>query len=449
MFRKVLIANRGEIALRILRTLKDMNIASVAVHSTADAEAMHVRLADERVCIGPPPARDSYLNTSALLAAAEMTGAEAIHPGVGFLSESSTFARMVEEHGLVFIGPKPAHIDVMGDKIRAKEEAKRLGLPCVPGSDGCLSHLEDPKELIPLIGFPMLLKATHGGGGKGMQVVTHAGELEEKLAIAKAEAKNNFGSDSMYAERYLTRPRHIEFQIISDGKNAVVLGERECSVQRRHQKIWEEAPAPGMPRELIRDFSKTIKKAMEDMGYVGAGTLEFLFEKDTFYFIEMNTRIQVEHPITEAITGVDLIKLQVEIAAGKPLALRQEDVQLKGHAIECRINAEDPVTFTPSPGKVEAYLPPGGPHVRVDSPLYPGYRIPPYYDSLVSKLIAHGDTREACLAHLRRALAEYVITGPRTLLPLHRRLADAAAIKEGTYHIHWLEQWLSDDSEAA
>lgn len=449
MLRKVLIANRGEIALRILRALKDMGIASVAVHSTADAEAMHVRLADESVCIGPPPSAESYLNTSAILAAAEMTGADAIHPGVGFLSEKAEFARMVKEHGITFIGPSPEHIDVMGDKIQAKGIAESLGIPCVPGYVGSLDSDLKRQQILKSIGTPLLIKAAHGGGGKGMQVVTNPATFLEQLELAQSESKANFGSDSVYVERYLQTPRHIEFQVASDGKNALVLGERDCSIQRRHQKIWEEAPAPGIPRDAIARMQDVITKAMQEMGYLGLGTLEFLYENNQFYFIEMNTRIQVEHPITEMITGIDLCRLQIEIASGMLLSIHQDDLRFKGHAIECRINAEDPNTFAPSPGKIQAYLPPGGPHIRVDSGLYQGYSIPPYYDSLVAKLIAYGDTREDCLAHLKRALDEYVIAGPKTLIPLHKRLAACGAIQAGNYHIHWLEDWLGKKSDAA
>jgi len=450
MFKKVLIANRGEIALRVLRTLKDMGIKSVAVHSTADTDAMHVRLANESVCIGPPPSRESYLNKTALLAAAEITGADAIHPGFGFLSENADFAHMVEEHHIKFIGPRSHHIKQMGDKMRAKETALKLGIPLVPGSDGCLSEGENFSALFKKVGFPLLIKAAHGGGGKGMRVVATADQFEKSLQLTRAEALANFGADAVYIEKYLETPRHIELQIIGDQyKNAVVLGERDCSLQRNHQKIWEEAPAPGVPQEALNALITTVQKAVSEMGYEGVGTFEFLFEKGRFYFIEMNTRIQVEHPVTEMITGIDLIKEQIRIAAGEPLGYTQEDIRPKGHAIECRINAEDPLTFAPSPQKVEAYLPPGGPHIRVDSGLYQGYTIPPYYDSLIAKLIAYGNTRAECLAHLRRALSEYVISGPKTLIPLHLQLANQKDIIEGTYHIHWLENWIAGREQAA
>lgn len=450
MFQKVLIANRGEISLRILRALKELNIRSVAVHSAADAEAMHVRLADESVCIGPAPSKESYLNMTALIAAAEVTGADAIHPGVGFLSENAAFARMVEEHNITFIGPCPSHIERMGHKIHAKEAAKVMGLPLVPGSLGSVESVEEISAFAKQTGYPFLIKAAQGGGGKGMRVVHQGDDVKRALDLTKSEALANFGSDEVYVERYLTRPRHIELQVLADKHgNVTILGERDCSVQRRHQKIWEEGPAPHVPRTLIDALSEKAMKAMKEMGYVGAGTLEFLLEDGDFYFIEMNTRVQVEHPVTEMITGVDIIKEQIKASAGLPLSFRQEDVQIKGHAIECRVNAEHPETFLPGPGKVETYLPPGGRNVRVDSALYQGYTVPPYYDSLVSKLIAYGDTRQDCLATLARALDEYVIAGPTTLLPLHRRLVRNPEMQAGHYHIHWLEQWMNPQERAA
>lgn len=450
MFRKVLIANRGEIALRILRALKEMNIHTVTVHSTADESAMHVQLADESVCIGPGPSKESYLNMTSILAAAEVTGADAIHPGVGFLSENAQFARMAEAHNLAFIGPSAEHIEVMGDKIRAKKAAADMGIPLVPGSNELSGDTADIKKVVDRIGYPLLIKAAHGGGGKGMRLVQRSDNFLKELEITRAEAMANFGSDSVYLERYLEKPKHIELQLLGDKHgNLVFLGERDCSIQRRHQKVWEEAPAPFLPRSLLDNLIKKIRPALQKMGYVGAGTLEFLYENNQFYFIEMNTRLQVEHPVTEMITGIDLVKEQIRIAAGEKLSFTQEDVTFKGHAIECRINAENPDTFLPTPGKIAAYLPPGGPHIRVDSALYQGYVIPPYYDSLVSKLVAYGETREQCLAHLKRALDEYVIAGPDTLIPLHKKLVTSQDVHEGQYHIHWLEEWLCQHEKAA
>jgi acetyl-CoA carboxylase biotin carboxylase subunit len=450
MFKKVLIANRGEIALRVLRALQEMNIRSVAVHSTADVDAMHVRLADESVCIGPPLSKDSYLNMSSILAAAELTNADAIHPGVGFLSENEDFARMVEDHGMTFIGPRPEHIATMGHKVHAKQAAKDMGLPLVPGSRGHVTSISDIKECVDKIGYPFLLKAVHGGGGRGMRVVNKGDDIDKLFQMTRAEALASFGSADVYLERYLSTPRHIELQVLADTNGRVlILGERDCSVQRRHQKIWEEAPAPGIDRALLEKLFKKASDAMRKMGYVGLGTLEFLYENGEFYFIEMNTRIQVEHPITEMITGIDLVKEQIKVAWGESLSLKQDDVRLNGHAIECRINAEDPETFLPAPCLVESYLAPGGPHVRVDSGLYQGYKIPPYYDSLVAKLIVHGETRSACLSHLRRALGEYVIAGPKTLIPLHKRLVDCPDVQNGAYHIHWLESWMQEVEKAA
>jgi acetyl-CoA carboxylase biotin carboxylase subunit len=442
MFQKILIANRGEIALRILRACREMGIKVVAVHSSADHDAMHVRLADESVCIGPAPSRDSYLNIQAILSAAEVCGVDAIHPGVGFLSENAGFAEMVEEHGITFIGPTPEHILLMGDKITAKDTAIELGIPVVPGSEGALG--EDVDGLAERIGYPVLIKAASGGGGKGMKVARTASDLDEALRLAKAEAKACFNNDQVYMEKYLSHPRHIEIQVIADTHgNVCHLGERDCSLQRRHQKVWEEAPSPAITPEAREKLGEIVRKAIKKLGYRGVGTIEFLFEDGEFYFIEMNTRLQVEHPITEMITGIDLVREQIRIAAGLPLSFKQEDLQFKGHAIECRINAEDPESFIPSPGKIQDYLAPGGYGVRVDSAMYQGYQIPPHYDSLIAKLIVYGDTREECIKRVERALHEYVITGVNTLLPLHRDLAEAEDILSGDYDIHWLEKWLA------
>lgn len=445
-FKKVLIANRGEIALRIHRACREMGIGTVAIHSTADSEAMHVRLADESVCIGPAASKDSYLKISAILSAATISGVDAIHPGVGFLSENAEFAVMAEEHGFAFIGPTPEHITMMGDKITAKETVKKLGIPVVPGSDGAVKDLEDALKIAQGIGFPVLIKATSGGGGKGMKVAHSAGELAESLRLAKSEANVNFGNDEVYLEKYLSHPRHIEVQIIADTHgNVLHLGERDCSLQRRHQKVWEEAPSPALDAKTRAELGEMVRKAMGKLGYRGVGTLEFLFEDGKFYFIEMNTRLQVEHPITEMVTGIDLVREQIRVAMGDPLTLRQEDIKFSGHAIECRINAEHPETFIPSPGQIVEYHPPGGLGVRVDSGLYAGYKIPPYYDSLVAKLIVHGNTRQECLQRLRRTLDEYVISGVETLLPLHRSLATAPDIISGNYDIHWLEKMLQNN----
>ncbi|MFL9824130.1 acetyl-CoA carboxylase biotin carboxylase subunit [Rhodoplanes sp. SY1] len=444
MFEKILIANRGEIALRILRACKDLGIATVAVHSTADADAMHVRLADESVCIGPPPAKDSYLNIPALLAACEITGADAVHPGYGFLSENARFAEILEEHGLHFIGPKPAHIRLMGDKIEAKRTARRLGIPCVPGSDGAIGSDEEAKAVAAETGYPVLVKAAAGGGGRGMKVARSEADLRIALATARAESKAAFGDDSLYMEKYLEQPRHIEFQVLGDGEGrAIHLGERDCSLQRRHQKIWEESPSPALNAEARVRIGDIVAKAMQELQYLGVGTIEFLYENGEFYFIEMNTRIQVEHPVTEAITDIDLILEQIRVAAGAGMTLRQEDVTYHGHAIECRINAENPISFRPSPGKIRHYHPPGGMGVRVDSAAYQGYVIPPYYDSLLGKLIVHGKTRAECLMRLRRAIDEFVVDGIETTLPLFRALVRDKDILDGSYHIHWLEQFLA------
>ncbi len=444
MFQKILIANRGEIALRILRACREMGIRTVAVHSEADADAMHVRLADESVCIGPAPSRESYLNMQAILSAADVCGVDAIHPGVGFLSENAAFAEMVEEHGMAFIGPTPEHIRLMGDKITAKETALALGIPVVPGSEGAVDTSSDAKSLAEKIGYPVLIKAAAGGGGKGMKVAQSSADFDEALRLARAEAKACFGNDQVYMEKYLGHPRHIEVQLIADTHgNVVHLGERDCSLQRRHQKVWEEAPSPAISEKAREKLGSTVVKAMEKLGYRGVGTIEFLFEDGEFYFIEMNTRLQVEHPITEMITGIDLVREQIRVAAGLPLSFRQKDISFKGHAIECRINAEDSETFIPSPGKIQDYLTPGGYGVRVDSAMYQGYQIPPHYDSLIAKLIVYGDTREECISRVRRALHEYVITGVNTLLPLHRALTEAEDVLKGEYDIHWLEKWLA------
>lgn len=444
LFKKVLIANRGEIALRILRACQELKIPTVAVHSTADADSMHVRLADESVCIGPPPSRQSYLNMASLLSAAEVTGADAIHPGVGFLSENATFATMVEEHGMTFIGPVPDHIRSMGDKITAKKTMIELGVPVVPGSEESITNEEHALQVATSIGFPVLIKAASGGGGKGMKVAHQTFEVGQAFQLARAEAKANFGDDQVYMERYLQNPRHIEVQILADTHGRVVhLGERDCSLQRRHQKVWEEAPSPGLTVEQRKRLGEIVTQAISKMGYRGVGTLEFLFEKGEFFFMEMNTRIQVEHPITEMITGIDLVKEQIKVAAGLPLSFQQADILFKGWAIECRINAEDPETFVPSPGTIKTYHTPGGYGIRVDSHLYQGYTVPPHYDSMVAKLIAHGQSREECLGRLARALNEYVIEGIQTTLPLHQKLINSPNIGAGQYDIHWLEKNLA------
>ena len=442
--KKLLIANRGEIALRIHRACHEMGIKTVAVHSTADSEAMHVRLADETVCIGPPPAKDSYLNIPNIISAAEVVHADAIHPGYGFLSENAQFAEIVESHGLIWVGPKPEHIRTMGDKIEAKRTAARLGLPLVPGSDGPLTSAKQAAEMAAEIGYPVLIKAASGGGGRGMKVVEGEDELESLMGQAASEAKAAFGDDTIYMEKYLADPRHIEFQVFGDGAgNAIHLGERDCSLQRRHQKVLEEAPSPVISPEQRAHMGGIVAKAMADMAYRGAGTIEFLYEDGQFYFIEMNTRLQVEHPVTEMISGVDLVREQIRVAAGLGLSVRQEDLVLHGHAIECRINAEDPETFAPSPGTVKAYVAPGGMHVRVDSGLYTGYTVPPYYDSMIAKLIVYGRTREGCILRLKRALEEFVIEGMKTTIPLHQRLVRDPEFLAGDYTIKWLEQWLA------
>lgn len=442
--KKLLIANRGEIALRIHRACHEMGIQTVAVHSTADADAMHVRLADQAVCIGPPAAGESYLNIPNIISAAEISGADAIHPGYGFLSENAKFAEIVEAHGLIFVGPKPEHIRVMGDKVEAKRTAGALGLPLVPGSDGAITDVEEAKALAAEIGYPVLIKAASGGGGRGMKVVPSEDQLETLMQQAGSEAKAAFGDSTVYMEKYLGNPRHIEFQVFGDGEgNAIHLGERDCSLQRRHQKVLEEAPSPIISAEERSRMGGVVAKAMADMGYRGAGTIEFLWEDGEFYFIEMNTRLQVEHPVTEMITGLDLVREQIRVAEGHPLTLRQEDVQFRGHAIECRINAEDPRTFAPSPGTVKMYHAPGGMHVRVDSGLYQGYKVPPYYDSMIAKLIVYGTTRDGALRRLRRALNEFVIEGMKTTIPLHQALLDDPEFQKGDYTIKWLEEWLA------
>jgi len=450
LFDKILIANRGEIALRVLRACKELGIATVAVHSTADADAMHVRLADESVCIGPPPARDSYLNIPQILAACEITGADAVHPGYGFLSENARFADILAAHGVAFIGPSAEHIRIMGDKIEAKRTAKRLGIPCVPGSEGAVANDIVARKVAAEIGYPVLIKASAGGGGRGMKVARTPDELPEALATARAEARAAFGDDSVYIEKYLSKPRHIEVQILGDGKGkAVHLGERDCSLQRRHQKVWEESPSPVITAEQRARIGGICADAIASLAYSGAGTIEFLYEDGEFYFIEMNTRLQVEHPVTEAVTGIDLVNEQIKVASGVGLSFGQDDVAFEGHAIECRINAEDPRTFAASPGRIAYYHPPGGLGVRVDSAVYQGYRIPPFYDSLIGKLIVHGRSRQETMMRLRRALDEFVIDGIQSTIPLFRDLVLDADITEGRYDIHWLEKKLATNAKAA
>jgi acetyl-CoA carboxylase biotin carboxylase subunit len=444
MFEKVLIANRGEIALRINRACHELGIKTVAVHSTADARAMNVRLADETVCIGPPQPRASYLNIPAILSAASITGADAIHPGLGFLSENAEFASAVEEHGFVFIGPTPEHIRLMGDKVQAKAEAIRLGIPVVPGSNGALRNIEEAKAAAREIGYPVLLKAAAGGGGRGMKLARNDAELAQMLPLAQSEAMAGFGDDSVYLERYLERPRHIEVQLLGDGQgNVIHLGERDCSLQRSHQKLLEETMSPALDAAAREKITNIATSALAKIGYKSAGTIEFLYEDREFFFIEMNTRLQVEHPISEMISGVDMVREQLRIAAGAPLAYRQSDITLRGHAIECRINAERPDDFRPSPGRITEYHAPGGLGVRVDSALYQGYEVPPYYDSLVSKLVVYDATREECIARLHRALTEYVISGIDTTIPLHQRIVEDPDFRAGHYDIHWLERFLA------
>jgi acetyl-CoA carboxylase biotin carboxylase subunit len=444
MFEKILIANRGEIALRINRACKEMGIATVAVHSTADADAMHVRLADESVCIGPAPSAQSYLNIPAIISACEITGAEAIHPGYGFLSENARFAEIVAEHGIVFIGPRPEHIRLMGDKIAAKQAVKEAGIPTVPGSNGAVGSDAEATKIAAEIGYPVLIKASAGGGGRGMKVARQPGELSLALTTARAEAKTAFGDDAVYMEKYLAKPRHIEVQVLADGHGKVIhLGERDCSLQRRHQKVWEEAPSPALNASQREEIGATVTTALAKLGYLGAGTVEFLFEEGRFFFIEMNTRLQVEHPVTEAITGLDIVREQIRIAAGGTIEFEQSDVTISGHAIECRINAENPFTFQPSPGTITQFHAPGGLGVRFDSAMYTGYRIPPYYDSLAGKLIVHGKNRNECLMRLRRSLDELVVGGIETTIPLFQKLVREPDILDGNYHIHWLEQFLA------
>lgn len=443
MFNKILIANRGEIALRVIRACREMGIASVAVHSTADSDAMHVRMADESVCIGPPSATDSYLSVPAIIAACEITGAQAIHPGYGFLSENASFVQVIEDHGLTFIGPTAEHIRIMGDKISAKDSMKELGVPCVPGSDGGVPTLEDAKRIGAEMGYPVIIKATAGGGGRGMKVAQNADEMESAFLTARAEGKAAFGNAEVYIEKYLTTPRHIEIQVFGDGKGqAVHLGERDCSLQRRHQKVFEEAPGPAISANERARIGKICADAVAKIDYIGAGTIEFLYEKGAFYFIEMNTRLQVEHPVTEAIFGVDLVREQIRVAAGLPMSFGQEDLTINGHAIEVRINAERLPNFAPCPGTVSQYHAPGGLGVRMDSALYTGYAIPPYYDSLIGKLIVHGRDRPEALARLSRALGELIVDGVDTTVPLFDALLCEADVQQGAYTIHWLEKWL-------
>ena len=448
MFKKILIANRGEIALRVQRACRELGIPTVAVHSTADADAMHVRLSDESVCIGPPAARDSYLNMASILSAAHVTGADAIHPGYGFLSENANFAEMVEAHGLTFIGPSPDHIRMMGDKITAKTAIAGLGVPLVPGSDGALPDLETAREVAGRIGYPVLIKAAAGGGGRGMKVALDEGEIEEAWRVARAEARAAFGNDEVYLEKYLDRPRHIELQVLADNHGAVVhLGERDCSLQRRHQKVLEEAGSPALAAAQRDAIGETVTAALKKLGYRNAGTLEFLYQDGQFSFIEMNTRLQVEHPVTEMVTGIDLVREQIRIAAGEPLGYAQKDIKFYGHAIECRVNAEDPETFMPTPGRVQAFHAPGGLGVRVDSALYAGYVVPPFYDSMVAKLIVHAPTRPEAIARLRRALDEFAVLGIKTTLPLHQRIVDDPQFQAGDYTIHWLEKFVAEPHE--
>ena len=443
MFSKVLIANRGEIALRILRACKELGVETVAVHSSADADAMHVRLADESVCIGPPAAAESYLNIPSIVSACEITGADAVHPGYGFLSENARFADILDAHDIAFIGPSAEHIRLMGDKIAAKETVKKLGIPVVPGSDGAVTS-DEAAGIAAKIGYPVLIKAAAGGGGRGMKVAQTPGDLANALSTARAEAKAAFGDDAMYIEKYLGHPRHIEIQVLGDGQgNAIHLGERDCSLQRRHQKVWEEAPSPALNDEERARIGAIVARAVADLGYSGAGTVEFLFEDGEFYFIEMNTRLQVEHPVTEAITGIDLVVEQLRVASGSSLSIAQDDVTFSGHAIECRINAENPATFAPSPGRITYFHTPGGLGVRVDSGVYQGYTIPPHYDSLIGKLIVHGRTRVECLMRLRRALDEFVVDGIETTIPLFRDLVTNPDIANGMYDIRWLEDHLA------
>ena len=443
MFDKVLIASRGEVALRIHRACREMGISTVAVHSTADSEAMHVRLADETVCIGPPNANESYLNIPAIISAAEISGADAIHPGYGFLSENARFAAIVEEHGVCFIGPTPEHIRTMGDKVLAKDTMRKLGVPVVPGSEGVVSDLDAARKIAADIGYPVLIKASAGGGGRGMKVAQNSSDIDQAFLTARAEARSAFGDDSVYLEIFVATPRHIEVQILGDSHgNVVHLGERDCSLQRRHQKVLEEAPSPLLPPDERDAIGLRVTSAIRELGYRSAGTIEFLYANGSFYFIEMNTRLQVEHPVTEMITGIDIVREQIRVAAGEPLGYGQQDVRFAGHAIECRVNAEDPRNFAPAPGTITDYHTPGGLGVRVDSGAYSGYRVPPYYDSLIAKLIVHGSSREECLMRLRRALEEYVIGGIQTTIPVHQALMDDEDFIAGRYNIQWLEEFI-------
>jgi len=445
LFEKVLIANRGEIALRIHRACREMGIHTVAVHSTADADAMHVRLADESVCIGPPSAKESYLNIPAILSAASITGADAIHPGIGFMSENAQFAQMVEEHGFAWIGPTPEHIRIMGDKVTAKKTVMDLGLPVVPGSDGPVETVDEALSIGGRTGYPVLIKAAAGGGGKGMKVAWSAGELREAYQLARGEARAAFGNDQVYMEKYLAAPRHIEVQLLGDHHgNVVHFGERDCSIQRRHQKVVEEAPSPALNAAEREKVGALAARTAKLLGYRGVGTMEFLYENGQFYFIEMNTRLQIEHTISEMITGIDLVREQIRVATGAPLGYGQADIKFQGHSIECRVNAENPETFTPSPGKIQGYHAPGGLGVRVDSALYDGYRVPPHYDSMIAKLIVHGTTRNECLMRLRRAIEEFVIGGIDTTLPLHRKIIAEPDFINGDYDIRWLEKWMAN-----
>lgn len=446
MFEKILIANRGEIALRIHRACKEMGISTVAVHSTADADAMHVRLADESVCIGPAPAKDSYLNIPAIVSAATITGADAVHPGYGFLSEEASFASILEEHGFTFIGPTAEHIELMGDKVAAKQAVENNGVPVVPGSRGAIESASEARSIAGDIGYPVLIKAAGGGGGRGMQIVQSADEVEDAYRMARTEAKASFRNDTIYMEKFLEKPRHIEVQVFADGQGgAVHLGERDCSLQRRHQKVLEEARSPALTNASREKIGKIASDAVRRIGYRNAGTIEFLYENGEFYFIEMNTRLQVEHPVTEMITGIDMVREQIRVAAGSPLSFEQSDITFEGHAIECRITAEHPETFAPSPGLITDYHPPGGISVRVDSGLYAGYSIPPHYDSLVAKLIVHGASRNECLMRLRRSLEEFVIGGIDTTIPLHAKIIDNLDFVNGDYDIHWLERFVAED----
>ncbi|HMQ40000.1 MAG TPA: acetyl-CoA carboxylase biotin carboxylase subunit [Paracoccus sp. (in: a-proteobacteria)] len=449
MFDKILIANRGEIALRVIRAAREMGIQTVAVHSTADTNAMHVRMADESVCIGPNPSSESYLNPAAIIAACEITGAQAVHPGYGFLSENAAFAQMLEDHDITFIGPKAEHIRIMGDKITAKDTAKHLGIPVVPGSDGGVNDVDEAKKVAGEIGYPVIIKATAGGGGRGMKVAHDEKGLEVAFRTARSEAKAAFGNPDVYIEKYLQKPRHIEIQVFGDGKgNAVYLGERDCSLQRRHQKVLEEAPGPSITPEERERIGNICADAMKKLGYIGAGTIEFLYEDGEFYFIEMNTRLQVEHPVTEAIYGIDLVREQIRVAADEPMELDQDKLDINGHAIEVRINAEKLPNFSPSPGKITQFHAPGGLGVRMDSAIYDGYVIPPYYDSLIGKLIVHGRDRNEALARLSRALSELIVDGVDTTMPLFQALLQEPDIQSGNYSIHWLERWLSENAPA-